>query len=83
MTSIMTPAQRERALKVAKALEFTNKQKLENSLLFYTPYPKQQEFHDQGSVWRERLLMAANQVGKTFCGANECAYHLTGDYPEW
>jgi phage terminase large subunit-like protein len=31
----------------------------------------------------ERLLMAANQVGKTFCGAAEIALHLTGRYEEW
>lgn len=27
--------------------------------------------------------MAANKVGKTFCGAAELAYHLTGLYPDW
>jgi len=27
--------------------------------------------------------MAANQVGKTFCGSREAAYHLTGVYPDW
>jgi phage terminase large subunit-like protein len=27
--------------------------------------------------------MAANQVGKSFCGAAEAAYHLTGKYPSW
>jgi phage terminase large subunit-like protein len=27
--------------------------------------------------------MAANQVGKTYCGAAEAAYHLTGRYPDW
>ena len=27
--------------------------------------------------------MAANRVGKTYCGAAETAYHLTGNYPEW
>lgn len=27
--------------------------------------------------------MAGNQQGKTFCGAAEMAYHLTGRYPEW
>jgi phage terminase large subunit-like protein len=49
----------------------------------YTPYPKQLEFHGNGASHRERLLMAANQVGKTFCGATETAMHLTGFYPEW
>lgn len=27
--------------------------------------------------------MAGNQVGKTYCGAAECAFHLTGLYPNW
>lgn len=27
--------------------------------------------------------MAGNQLGKTFSGAAEMAYHLTGDYPAW
>jgi len=27
--------------------------------------------------------MAANRVGKTFCGATEMALHLTGQYPDW
>jgi phage terminase large subunit-like protein len=34
-------------------------------------------------VHRERLLMAANQTGKTTAGAAEAAYHLTGLYPDW
>jgi phage terminase large subunit-like protein len=29
------------------------------------------------------LLKAANQVGKTYSGAAEAAYHLTGKYPPW
>ena len=52
-------------------------------LLRYAPYPKQIEFHDRGKDHRERLLMAGNQLGKTYCGAAECAIHLTGRYPEW
>jgi phage terminase large subunit-like protein len=50
---------------------------------FYVAYPKQQEFHAMGAVKRERLLMAGNQNGKTYSGAAEAAYHLTGEYPEW
>jgi phage terminase large subunit-like protein len=49
----------------------------------YEPYPKQRSFHAAGSIHRERLLMAANQVGKTYCGAVETALHLTGRYPSW
>ena len=49
---------------------------------FYVPRPKQQEFHDLGATKRVRLFMAGNQLGKTFCGAAETAYHLTGEYPD-
>ena len=52
-------------------------------LFRYRPYPKQREFHAAGAVHRERLLMAANQVGKTLAGACEAAFHLTGLYPDW
>ena len=52
-------------------------------LLRYGPYSKQAAFHAAGETYRERLLMAANQVGKTYCGAAEAALHLTGDYPDW
>jgi len=54
-----------------------------NKLRFYRPYAKQREFHRQGAEFRERLLIAANQVGKTWAGAAEAAMHLTGLYPEW
>ena len=51
-------------------------------LLFYTPYSKQLEFHAAG-LYRERLLMAANRVGKTLAGGMETAMHLTGRYAAW
>lgn len=49
----------------------------------FRPYPKQLEFLKAGATRRERLLMAANRVGKTETGAFEAACHLTGQYPEW
>jgi Terminase large subunit, T4likevirus-type, N-terminal len=55
----------------------------ENRLAHYRPYPKQIQFHRAGAIHRERLLMAANQVGKTTSGAAETAIHLTGRYPDW
>lgn len=59
------------------------KRKRENRLTEYTAYLKQWEFHKEGTKHRERLLMAGNQLGKTFCGAAEVAYHATGLYPDW
>ena len=39
-------------------------------MLSYNPYPYQREFHravsDSGGLARQRCLMAANKVGKTF-----------------
>jgi len=50
---------------------------------FYKPFAKQAEFHALGATKRERLLRAGNQIGKTYAGAAETAYHLTGEYPSW
>jgi len=64
---IDTRAERERSTQLAR----------------YKSYPKQLEFHENGLTAQERLLLAANRVGKTFCGAAESAMHLTGQYPVW
>jgi len=45
--------------------------------------PWQLEFHKAGATCPQRLLMAANGVGKTLTGAAETAIHLTGQYPDW
>jgi phage terminase large subunit-like protein len=70
-------------LLVEKGLREIERRHKESAIDFYVPYPKQQEFHDYGSSKRERLFMAGNQVGKTFCGGAEISYHLTGLYPDW
>ena len=49
----------------------------------YRPYTKQAAFHRAGASHRERLLRAGNQLGKTWCGGAEAAFHLTGRYPDW
>lgn len=49
----------------------------------YRPYVKQQMFHRDGAAYRERLLRAGNQMGKTLAAAAECAIHATGRYPSW
>src|SRR5271168_3301656 len=55
----------------------------EQRLQEYRPYPKQAEFHAAGGTKRQRLLMAANQVGKTWAAGFELAMHATGQYPGW
>ena len=51
-------------------------------LFFYKPYGKQLAFHAAGAKYRERLLMAGNQLGKTYAAGNEVAFHVTGIYPD-
>lgn len=65
------------ALKAEKTRRLT-----ENKLGYYKPYTKQADFHAAGATKRERLLMAANQVGKTWAGGFEAAMHATGRYPD-
>jgi phage terminase large subunit-like protein len=63
-------------------IEELERRERENRLARYTPYPKQREFHSAG-VNRERLFMAGNQLGKTWAGGYEAAFHATGKYPDW
>ena len=67
-------------LKIDAALEW---EAAGNRVRSYSPYPWQLEFHERGIDNPERMLMAANRVGKTVSAACEVSYHLTGDYPKW
>lgn len=67
----------------AKGLKLIEQRKRENKLAYYKPYPFQETFHAAGLENQERMLMAANRVGKTECAAAEVAFHLTGRYPDW
>lgn len=47
-------------------------------------YPKHLSFFEAGKKFRQRLMLAANRVGKTEgVGLYELVWHLTGDYPAW
>ena len=72
----MDADQLKKAARIVKALT-------ENKMLAYSPYDKQREFHNNGAKYRERLLLAGNQSGKTHAAAMEVAYHATGRYPDW
>ena len=67
-----------KAIKIAKELE---RRKATNRMDDYVPYDYQKKFHN--TLAQQRLLMAGNRVGKSFCGAMEIAYHATGKYPSW
>jgi phage terminase large subunit-like protein len=59
------------------------KRAAERRLIDYQPYEKQHIFHAAGATYRERMLMAGNQLGKTLSASYETAMHLTGRYPAW
>ena len=77
----MNKAQRQKMIQKIEILEEQKRRIKYNQLQFYAPYSKQLEFHAANEA--ERMMGAGNQVGKTYCGSREAAYHLTGRYPEW
>lgn len=52
-------------------------------LAFYRPYPKQALFHKASASYREILLRAGSQLGKTMAAAAQTAILATGKYPDW
>src|SRR5262245_64626842 len=52
----------------------------ENKLAHFKPYPRQREFFAAGALYRERLLIAGNQVGKSLAAMMELSFHCTGLY---
>ena len=84
MTDLSKLSESERR-ELLELLETKERLLKENRLPTYSPYAKQRAFHDAGEVdnVRERLLMAGNQLGKTYSAAYETAMHLTGIYPDW
>lgn len=53
-----------------------------NRIEFTNPFDYQDAFFKAGKTFKHRYLSAANRIGKTFGGAMEFSYHLTGRYPE-
>ena len=50
----------------------------------FSPYPWQHAYYHAAHDNKQRLLLAANRVGKTAAAAYELACHLTGLYPpDW
>jgi phage terminase large subunit-like protein len=82
VTETASPTRAE-LLEMEGLLKSIDARRQEQRIDFYEPYDKQMQFHMLGLTLRERLLMAGNQNGKTYCGAAEASYHLTGLYPDW
>ena len=54
-----------------------------NRIDFISPYPWQKKLLASSKDHAQTLLMAANRVGKSWIGAANMSYHLTGLYPDW
>lgn len=84
---------REQMIEEIAILEEQKHRQKQRKLFTYFPetgplrrelYVKHQEFFAAGARFRERLMLAANRVGKTEgVGGYEQTCHLTGRYPEW
>jgi phage terminase large subunit-like protein len=84
---------REALIEEIQLREELKRRTRERKLLTYFPdtgplrrelYPKHLEFFRGGTKYRERLMLAANRVGKTEgVGGYELTLHLTGWYPNW
>ena len=59
-------------------LEEEDEYRKAHQLFEYSPYAKQREFIDAGSEYFERCFMAGNQLGKSYTGGAEVAFHLQG-----
>lgn len=84
---------REEKIELVKLLEEKQRRQSRRKLQTYFPeegplrrelYAKHCEFFAAGASHRERLMLAANRVGKTEgVGGYEMTCHLTGQYPPW
>lgn len=69
--------------KVSSALETLARVRRETKLFRYKPYPWQIDFHNSGKIYKDRMVIAGNRVGKTYSCSAEIAMHVTGLYPSW
>ena len=80
---VLTEEQENRAADLAKAIGVVKEHKRTHRIEYFKPYPWQLKLYKAGLKNKQRMLMAANRVGKTASMAVEVAYHLTGKYPDW
>ena len=79
----LSPGQLAVLADIEKTLEVSKEAEQYNKFLLVDPYPKQKEFLAAGATCRQRMFNAGNQLGKSWTGALEMTYHLTGIYPKW
>lgn len=75
--------QRNQTIATLELLREKERRQIENKLFYFKPYDWQKRFFAAGLNHRQRMLMAANRVGKTISACYETTVHLTGLYPGW
>ncbi|ELI5583694.1 terminase large subunit [Escherichia coli] len=83
LTDLIMGYPEEQRPDVIKAILDVNEYEKTHKLEYFEPFPYQETFINKNADHNYRFLMAANRIGKTFCGASEMAMHLTGRYPDW
>jgi len=83
----------DKNLELTLLLEESLRRRKERKIATYFPdageyrrelYPKHIAYFTAGARYRERLMMAANRIGKTeSIGGYEMVLHMTGRYPAW
>jgi len=91
--AIFMRLERDQKIEAVQIAEELRRRQSRRKLQMYYPetgpfarnkYPKHMEFFAAGLTHRERLMLAANRVGKTEgVGGYELTLHLTGKYPDW
>ena len=83
---------RNKLLNIARAIQTFTEHKKYNLIDSIFPeqgpfarhlYHKHLSFFKAGATHRFRVLGGGNGSGKSFSGAAELTYHLTGEYPDW
>lgn len=78
--------QKKRELCLMYALFPEKDTMLSDSIVAYSKdkYPKHMQFFREGKNALIRVFRAGNRCGKSYAGADEMAFHLTGQYPaDW
>lgn len=70
----------EAVANILKQVEYDDKYR---TIRRFSPYDYQKELFDAGKEYMSRFACFSNRCGKTYSGAREMAWHLTGKYPEW
>lgn len=75
-------AAREQLIEEIQILEELERRRSTHRLKLFQSYDWQARFFAAANDNKQRMMMAANRVGKTYSEAHEFAFHATGQYPD-